>query len=238
VTLKLHGIVRAGHPCPAGPAMPRLVTWEDLAVIVSEHPVGRALTQQDAMANLNLLSAAVRSGPVLPLRFGTTAENDDAARTEVLAHAAPDLRAQLDRLDGLAEIHVYLSFDEEAGLRAILEQDGYAPPIAAGLDLAGRVQLGEQIALRLIAWRRAQADALLAPLSALATGETALTEGEHTEERRAFLIPAERLDEASSAVAALPAEHDAQFAGPLPAYSFLTGPPTPPDAEPTSRWGW
>ncbi|MFC0108348.1 GvpL/GvpF family gas vesicle protein [Kibdelosporangium aridum] len=103
--LRLHGVVRAAHPVPTGV---RLVTWEDLAVVVSEVPDDRSLGVDDAMAHLQMLCGMVTNGPVVPLRFGTFADDEAAIPVEVLKPSATTLRGHLDRLDGLVEVHVYL----------------------------------------------------------------------------------------------------------------------------------
>ncbi len=100
MTLRLLGVVRAGHPRAL-----RLVSWEDLAMVV-----GDADGDLDPASHLVTVSELVRHGPVLPVRFGTVAADEDAVRTEVLAPSAEVFRADLDRLDGLAEVHVGLRF--------------------------------------------------------------------------------------------------------------------------------
>jgi len=100
VTLQLYGVVRADHP-----RAPRVVCWEDLAMVVGEAPA-----EPDPARHLSVVSALVEGGPVLPVRFGTVAESEDLVRTEVLAPAAGRYRADLERLDGLAEVHVCLRF--------------------------------------------------------------------------------------------------------------------------------
>lgn len=225
MTLLLHGVVWASHP-----AVTRLVTWRDLAVVVSE---AGTPVQPDAVAHLELLSTLVAAGPVVPLRIGTTADDEDTVRTEVLSRRADQLRAHLTRLAGLVEVHVYLRFDEDEALRAVFDEHQAAWPGSGGLDLAARIRLGEQIAHRLVTWRRARSDALLAPVP----GEhVLLPDRDHMEERRAFLIPREGLDAARAAVTALRAV-DADFVGPLPAYHFLDE-NTLGEADTGSRWGW
>jgi len=102
VTLELYGVVRAGHPRAS-----RLVVWDDLAMVVGDAPA-----EPDPAKHLAVVSALVEGGPVLPVRFGTVADDEEAVRTEVLAPAADAYRADLDRLDGLAEVHVCLRFTE------------------------------------------------------------------------------------------------------------------------------
>ena len=241
--LHLHGVVRATHPAPT----PRVVTWEDLAVAVSELPEDQPLTEQDAVRHLDLLCALLRNGPVLPLRFGTTAPDEEAVRREVLTPTAPQLRGHLDRLDGMVEVQIYLRFEEDAALRAIHDESGHRDVVTARADrtdLNGRIRLGELIAQRLVAWRRGQATTLLAPVSAVARDAVALEDREHTEERWAFLLPQHEVQAVRTVVDALAAAKDVtvSYLGPLPAYSFLTAPTkTTGDGtgpRPASRWGW
>lgn len=102
MTLQLYGVVRARHP-----RVPRRVGWEDLAMVVGDVP-----DEPDPAAHLVAVSALVEHGPVLPVRFGTMAADEETVRTEILAPAAERFRADLDRLDGLAEVHVCLRFTE------------------------------------------------------------------------------------------------------------------------------
>ncbi|MGC7097295.1 GvpL/GvpF family gas vesicle protein [Amycolatopsis lurida] len=218
MSLTQHGVVRADHPTEH-----RLVTWEDLAVVVSE-------TGPDPLGHLELLSGLVPHGPVVPLRFGTSAVDEDAVRTEVLARSAARLRGHLDRLDGVAELHAYLRFDEEAALRAVHEENP-GLRLGDGLDLSARIKTGERIAHLLVAWRRARARVLLEPVSALAKAEASLPDAEPTTERRAFLLPVDKIGTARKLITAL----DGECVAPLPAFTFLTEPTEPAQA---SRWGW
>jgi hypothetical protein len=241
MNLNLHGVVRAGHPLTADRF--RLVTWQDLAMVVSERAAGEhAAGQRDALGHLEMLSRLVMDGPVVPLRFGTTAVDEDTVRAEVLAGSAARWHEHLERLDGAVEIHAYLAFDESAALHAVFEENPAGWRTDENLDMAARIRLGERVAHGLADWRRARADALLAPVSAVARGQVSLTEPEFPEERHAFLVPTDQLDTARAAIAALSsADVDAQCVGPLPAYSFLTGSAQPAGQTghaPASRWGW
>jgi hypothetical protein len=240
VTLNLHGVVRAGHPLTTGGF--RLVVWQNLAMVVSDTGED-APNERDALAHLEMLSRLVADGPVVPLRYGTTAADENAVRTEVLAKTARTLHGNLDRLNGVVEVHAYLRFDESAALRAVFEENQDDWRTGDDLDLSARIRLGEQVADRLVAWRRARAEVLLAPVSATAHAQVSLTEREHTEERHAFLVLYKDVDTVRAAVAELSNSGavDAECVGPLPAYSFLaesTDTATNADRTPASRWGW
>lgn len=241
MSLDLHGIVRAGHQLTAGRF--RLVTWRDLAVVVSERTGEHGLHQVDALAHLEMLSRLVLDGPVVPLRFGTTAEDDDTVRTDVLAKSATRLHQHLDRLDGTVELHAYLTFDETTALRAVFDDNPTGWQSGGNLDLTARIRLGEQVAHRLTDWRRARSRELLGPVTAVARAQVCLTEHEHPEERHAFLTPTDQIDTVRAAIADLSTGTgvDARCVGPLPAYSFLTEPARPratADRASASRWGW
>lgn len=100
MSLHLFGVVRAAHEVPADRNI-RLVVLDDLAAAVREAPVA-------AMPHFEVLSALVATGPVVPVVFGTLAESEEAVRADVLAPRADGLRAQLDRLADVVEVHVYL----------------------------------------------------------------------------------------------------------------------------------
>ncbi|MFI6094370.1 GvpL/GvpF family gas vesicle protein [Lentzea sp. NPDC051213] len=230
MSLHLHGIVRANHRLPAGSPF-RLVEVEDLAVVVSDRRDDRALTEQEATAALAGLCALVPGGPVLPLRIGTTAVDETSARTAALALGVAALRDHLTRLDGVAEMHVRLMFDEDVALRAVYDDLA----LTGNADMATVIAQGEQIARKIVAWRRTLADTLLAPVSAVASSVALLDPPEHTEEHRAFLVPLDQVEAVRGAVAALGGV-TAICTGPLPAFHFLEL--SPHDSPPASRWGW
>ena len=240
MNLDLHGVVRAGHPLTGDRF--RLVTWQDLAMVVSDRADGEhAPDQRDALGHLEMLSRLVMDGPVVPLRFGTTAVDEDAVRADVLAASAARWQEHLDRLDGAVEIHAYLAFDESTALRSVFDENPAGWRTDENLDLAARIRLGERVAQRLSDWRRARSGALLAPVTAVARAQVSLTGPEFPEERHAFLVPTDQVDTARAAIAALTtADVDAQCVGPLPAYSFLTSsqPTAHAGHASASRWGW
>ena len=227
MSLLLYGVVRAGFP--AVPPGCQRIDWQDLAILARPLPAGYQLAEADALVQLAALSTVVEQGPVVPLKFGAVAADEETVRTEVLAGSAPRLRAQLDRLDGLVEVHLYLRFDEDTALRAVHQDWRFS---AFPVDVHTQIRLGELVSDRMVAWRKARADELCTPITALAQEAIALPDRDPTEDRRAFLLPAGRLPAVRAAVARL-AGMQAELVGPLPAYDFLDT-----AAKPASRWGW
>ncbi|GAB2810693.1 GvpL/GvpF family gas vesicle protein [Lentzea nigeriaca] len=224
MSLHLHGVVRASHRLPDASPL-RLIEVEDLAVVVSDRQDDHVLTEQEVVAHLEGLCALLPGGPVLPLRIGTTAADEAAARAAVIALGPPSLRHHLDELDGMAEMHVRLVFDEDVALRAVHDKGAVT---GRGTDVVAQAQL---IAREIVAWRREQADALLAPVAAVAKAVALLDAQTPTEEARAYLVPLDQVEAACAAVAEIGGV-TATCTGPLPAYHFLDPP------RPVSRWGW
>ena len=236
MTLHLHGIVRATHLLPDGSPF-RLVEVEDVAVVVSDRVADRALTEEEATAHLAGLCAVLPGGPVLPLRIGTTAADEVAARAAVLALVVPVLRSRLARLDGVAEMHARLVFDEDVAVRGVYDEGGFT---GGGPDLAATIARGELIARRIEAWCAKRADGLLTPVSAVARAVVPLETREATIQLRAFLVPLDLAGAVRSAVAGLSEMGVvATCAGPLPAFHFLDlAPQREYESPPSSRWGW
>jgi hypothetical protein len=102
----VYGVVRPGHPTRIrgiDGASVEVVACGPVAAAVSD--LERELAPEDAHAHLDVLIGLLDDGPVLPVRFGTAAPDDDAVRAEVLAPSA-QLAPRLDALDGMVELHV------------------------------------------------------------------------------------------------------------------------------------
>lgn len=91
----------------------------DLAVIVSEHlpehsaELAGPNASAAARAHANVISAAFARSTVLPFRFGTTFNDDDALRRSVRSNQRHFL-ANVERLRGKAEMHLKVLVDDIA----------------------------------------------------------------------------------------------------------------------------
>jgi hypothetical protein len=224
VTLLLYGIVRAGHPLPADL---HAVVEDDLAVAVRD--IGSAgPVAEDARSHLDVLCGLIGDGPVLPLRFGSTAPDEESVRNNALRADPAALRAELDRVTDRVEVRVQLVFDEAVALAAAAATEpGLAQPVA-GLDAT--IERGRRIHDQIRAWVVRRSAEVLDRLAAEAVR---LPEDEEGAQRWALLVRHDALDRIADSIDALPDVVTASVLGPLPPFSFVSLP-----ARPVSRWGF
>lgn len=79
----------------------------EFAVIVSDHSPGQTLTQEAIVDHARVVSECFRTLTVLPFRFGTIFDSDEALRRAVRANRKTFLET-VDRLRGKAEMHFKL----------------------------------------------------------------------------------------------------------------------------------
>ncbi|GDY62153.1 hypothetical protein SAV14893_015460 [Streptomyces avermitilis] len=108
----VYAIVRAGRPLPTGaggvgsPAAPlRTIRQGRLAAVVSEAPPKLRARRRDLLAHQELLLRLSAEGPVLPMRFGMVAPDEETVRGRLAADEA-DHVAALERLSDGVEINV------------------------------------------------------------------------------------------------------------------------------------
>ena len=92
----------------------------DFAVIVSEYTFAGQLTQQSVMEHAKVVSGCFERTTVLPFRFGTIFDNDDALRRAVRANRKQFL-ASVDKLRGKAEMHLKLVVKDGSLREALAE---------------------------------------------------------------------------------------------------------------------
>jgi hypothetical protein len=210
----------------------RTVGEGDLAALVSDLAGGALAAAREVRAHWRVLEAVSAQTTVLPVRFGTVMEDDDAVRTQLLSANAERLAAHLKELTGRVQLTVKAVYRQDELLRGVVA----ASPKVAALrkrieDLpqdAGyyeRIRLGELVAAEVERRREEDAARAYARLEPLAVA--ARSEGLGTPDAAfnlAFLVERERLDEFSAAVTALIDELGdrvaVRYVGPLAPYSF------------------
>jgi len=204
----------------------------ELAALVSDVAGGSLAAAREVRAHWRVLEKVSANTTVLPVRFGTVMDGDDAVREQLLAAGAERFTALLRELDGRVQVVVKGTYAEEDLLRGIVSS---SPRLVALRDRlqqlpenAGyyeRIRLGELVAMEVDRTREADAAHALARLQPLAAAARA--EGLGTPDAAfnfAFLVDRARLDDFSAAVTDLIAEFGdritVRYVGPLAPYSF------------------
>ncbi|MFY7065144.1 GvpL/GvpF family gas vesicle protein [Nocardiopsis changdeensis] len=227
--MKLSGVGEEGAPV-------RFVRGSGLAAAVSDAPEGLRAKRRDLTAHQNVLQDLAEAGAVLPLRFGSLSEDDDAVAAE-LARSADHYSELLDRLRDRVEFNVKAEHVEEAVLAEALRGDAglraenEALREAGGGSPAERMAFGERVHHAVEELRRRDA-AVLRPLQGFADG---VGEGEPVGAsfvNTSFLVPRDRVEGFLKEAARLQQEAGSSMEirvnGPLPPYSFVTPPPNRP----------
>jgi hypothetical protein len=210
----------------------RMIEHAGLAALVSTLEADALAAAREVRAHWRVLEEASKTAAVLPVRFGTVMECDDAVRERLLEPNAAHLTELLGELAGRVQLNVKGDYDEERLLREVVLE---SPPVATLRervqelsDSAGyyeRIRLGELVAAE-VARRREQdttlALARLEPLSAATRAEQ--PHSPNAAFNLAFLVEGSGVDAFSEAVGRLRAELGERvtlrYVGPLPPYSF------------------
>jgi hypothetical protein len=210
----------------------RTVEHGGLAALVSTLEADALAAAREVRAHWRVLEEASKSATVLPVRFGTVMEGDDAVRRRLLEPNGEALTGLLAELAGRVQLNVSGDYDEDGLLREIVR----ASPTIAALrervkkvsETAGyydRIKMGELVATEV--GRRREEDTALAlerlePLAATARVEEPSTP--NAAFKLAFLVESGAVDKFSEAVGKLREELGGRVAlryvGPLPPYSF------------------
>jgi Gas vesicle synthesis protein GvpL/GvpF len=209
----------------------RAVQSGDLAALVSDVAGGALAAAREVRAHWRVLEAASEQTTVLPVRFGTVMEDDDAVREQLLADGAERLNALLQQLAGRVQLTVRGTYAEDALLRSVvagsreiaaLRERVRRLPEAAGYY--ERIRLGELIAAEVARQREvdtAHTYERLAPFAAAAREEATGADGAF---HFAFLVERDGVDAFSTAVGKLAEELGdrvaIRYVGPLAPYSF------------------
>ena len=100
----------------------------EFAVIVSEYEHTGGLEQKAALEHARVVSECFRTTTVLPFRFGTVFDTDDALRKAVRSNRKAFL-ASVTHLKGKAEMHLKLLVKDGSLLQAFIEEP---LPLTAG----------------------------------------------------------------------------------------------------------
>jgi hypothetical protein len=210
----------------------RIVEHAGLAALVSTMKGDELAAAREVRAHWRVLEDASKHATVVPVRFGTVLEGDDAVRERLLQPDAEHLTELLDALVGRVQLNVKGDYDETQLLREVVRT---SPQVAALRQRVGRlcdsagyydrIRLGELVAAEVAARREqdaALAIARLEPLAVAAREEDVSTQ--HGAFSLAFLVDGEEVDRFGEGVGRLREELGERvtlsYVGPLPPYSF------------------
>ncbi|MEV7659940.1 GvpL/GvpF family gas vesicle protein [Streptomyces anulatus] len=231
--LYVYAVVRAGTPLPrkpggvgSPPAPLRAVGTGHVAAVVSAAPAQLRARRRDLLAHQNLLTQLAASDPVLPMRFGMVAPDEDALRAQLAAAETRHLAA-LDRVAGHIEMNVK-ALPAHGSLAALVAEDAAVQRLRDATrrrpDYEANVRLGAAVASALArraaeAGRRALRD--LAPMARATAGGP---EVPGCAVNVSFLVAQDDSDRFRATAERFAAAHrdhvDLRIAGPLPCYSF------------------
>ncbi|QKV92882.1 GvpL/GvpF family gas vesicle protein [Streptomyces sp. NA02950] len=232
----VYGVVRAGHPVPPGrtgvgglPGAVRTLPAGELAAVVSDAPDRLRAKRRDLLAHQDLALALAADGPVLPMRFGMVAPDEESVRRQ-LESSQGDCLTALRRVEGRVEMNVKVS-PAQGDLESLVREDpevGRARAAARGAPgYEASVRLGEAVARGLTRRAAAVAAGVVAELSALAEARVAGPEVPGCVLNASFLLPRSATGRFGGAVERLAARYGARvelrLTGPLPCYSFVEG---------------
>ncbi len=109
----------------------------EFAVIVSEYEQTGKLDQTSVVEHARVVSECFRNTTVLPFRFGTVFDTDDALRRAVRANRKAFIES-VERLRGKAEMHLKVMVRSDGTLRDVLPEA--ALPAAVGSEYLSRLR--------------------------------------------------------------------------------------------------
>ncbi|MFI1935368.1 GvpL/GvpF family gas vesicle protein [Streptomyces sp. NPDC020330] len=239
--LYVYAVVRAGTPLPresggvgSPPAPLRTVGVGSVAAVVSAAPAQLRARRRDLLAHQDLLTRLANSGPVLPMRFGMVASDEDALRAQLAGAETGHLTA-LDRVAGHIEMNLKAlpAHDslaalvaEDATVRRLREETRRRPGYEAN------VRLGAAVASALARRAGEAGRRALRELTPMARATAGGPEVPGCALNVSFLVAradSDRFRATADRFAAAHRHHvELRLVGPLPCYSFVdAGNPRP-----------
>jgi hypothetical protein len=155
----LYGIVAADVVVPADlkglhDQAVSLVPYADVAAVTSLLDSEQTLAgREELMAHSRVLDALATLGPVIPVRFGSVLQDQDAVRTDLLEPGHDRYHAMLDDLAGQTQFVVRARYDEEQILTEVVAENPEIAQLRAATrdspddaSYGDRVRLGELVA--------------------------------------------------------------------------------------------
>ena len=213
----------------------RTIPYSDLAAVVSDSPFDTYdVTRENLMAHEQVVEKVMEQSDVLPVSFGTVADNDQAVQQQLLAVALDDMHQALDMVHGRVELGVKVMWEKNRLFAEIAAEDQSINALLAQITgttpeetYDERTQLGELISAAIERKRDQDAPVILQALQPLAVDARVneiLTDLMVL--NASFLVDKQQVQTVQAQVDALRQQQAErllfQFAGPLPPYSFVS----------------
>ncbi|MFD6275587.1 GvpL/GvpF family gas vesicle protein [Streptomyces sp. NPDC060209] len=231
----VYAIIPAGEALPADtvgvgspPAALRLVGDGRITAVVSDAPPQLRARRRDLMAHQEVLLRLSDSGPVLPMRFGAVAPDEESVRDQLAGSQAEHL-AMLSHLDGGVEINLK-ALPAQNALAAVVAEEKNVRRLREAVrrrpDYEANVRLGEAVATALSRRAAVAGKKILHKLTPMARAVAAGPEVHGCALNVSFLIDRSESDAFRATVQRFADRHrdhvELRVAGPLPCYSFVS----------------
>jgi hypothetical protein len=189
------------------------------------------LDARDLRAHWRVLHEAFEQGVVLPVRFGTVVESEDAVRREVMDPNAERFSGLMKQMSGMVQLNVKGLYDEDVLLKEIVAS---SPKVArlrervrgqgATAPTPDQLALGQLVEQEIGRARGADRAAVRETLEPFAVSVRDEDVAHPSAFSAAFLVKRDAMDDFGRAVAGLRAHFgeriEVRFTGPLPPFSF------------------
>ncbi|MFI6605791.1 GvpL/GvpF family gas vesicle protein [Streptomyces sp. NPDC050507] len=231
----VYAVLRAATALPkdgtgvgSPPAVLRSISQGPLAAVVSDAPPQLRARRRDLLAHQNLLMRLADEGPVLPMRFGMVAADEQSVLAQLAAEESA-YAATLDRLAGRIEINVKVLPAQNA-LEALVAEDKSVQKLRAAARRSpgyeASVRLGEAISGALTRRAVAAGQRILRELASTARAAVPGPEVPGCVLNQSFLVDRAESEafllQAQSLGASFREHAEIRPAGPLPCYSFVS----------------
>jgi hypothetical protein len=249
VSTYVYGITASSHPAlpkdlagVGDPPRPvRILEAGELTAVVSDAPEGLRPKRKDLLAHQTVLSEAGADGSVLPMRFGSVAQDDDAV-AQVLAERTEHYQERLTALDGRVEYNVKASHNQDAVLHRVMSENPELRALAESNRRSGggsyedKLRLGEMVAQAVQGLEAGDAGEVRSLLEPAAEAVSPGPESTGWLANVSFLVGRDSSAGFLEAVDEFRKSHphlELRVNGPLPPYSFVEPGPAEPAATPT-----
>ncbi|MCX4821228.1 GvpL/GvpF family gas vesicle protein [Streptomyces sp. NBC_01142] len=124
----VYAIIRSGRPLPndtsgvgSPPAPLRMIRQGPVTAVVSDAPPQLRARRRDLLAHQDLLMHLAEGGPLLPMRFGMVAQDEESVRKQLTVARTRHIAA-LEYLDGGVEVNIK-ALPAQNGLAALVAED-------------------------------------------------------------------------------------------------------------------